>query len=129
MDPNRKDNGNNGPNRGGDNKSPKNNIWLTLLIAVAAVFIISSLYNMINASQYTQTTWSDFRTAMDAQEIVEAEIQYDRIIYLTREEAEKPAAQQKACYTGLPTTYNQMEQLYPLYRCRCFGCRRYYKPY
>ena len=109
MDPNRKDNGNNGPNRGGDNKSPKNNIWLTLLIAVAAVFIISSLYNMINASQYTQTTWSDFRTAMDAQEIVEAEIQYDRIIYLTREEAEKPAAQQKACYTGLPTTYNQME--------------------
>ena len=109
MDQNRKTDGNNGPNRGGDNKSPKNNIWLTLLIAVAAVFIISSIYNMINASQYTQTTWSDFRAAMEAQTIVEAEIHYDRVIYLTREEAEKPAAQQKACFTGLPTTYNQME--------------------
>ena len=30
------------------------------------------------------------------------EIQSDRIIYMTKEEAGKPAAMQKACYTGLP---------------------------
>ena len=109
MDPNRNDSRNNGPKKPDDNKNPKNSLWVKLMIAVAAVFIISSIYNMINASQYNQTTWSDFRTSMAAGEIVEAEIQYDRIIYLTREEAEKPASQQKACFTGLPTTYNQME--------------------
>ena len=109
MDPNRKTDGNNGPKKPEDNKNPKNNIWVKLLIAVAAVFIISSIYNMVNASQYNQTTWSDFRASMAAGEIAEAEIQYDRIIYLTREEAAKPASQQKACFTGLPTTYNQME--------------------
>ena len=109
MEPNRKDSGNNGPKKPNDNKNPKNSLWVKLMIAVAAVFLISTIYNMINASQYNQTTWSDFRESMDAGEIVEAEIQYDRIIYLTREESEKPAAQQKACYTGLPTTYNQME--------------------
>ena len=109
MDMNRKDPPQNGPNKGGDNKTPKNNIWITLLIAVAAVFAISSIYSAINKSQYNQTTWSDFRQAMAAGQIAEAEIQYDRIIYLTKEEAQKPASQQKACYTGLPTTYNQME--------------------
>ena len=109
MEQNRNDSGNNGPKRDGDNKNPKNNIWVTLLIAVAAVFAITSIYNMINASQYTQTTWSDFRDAMEASSIVEAEIQYDRVIYLTAEEAAKPASQQKACYTGLPSSYNQME--------------------
>ena len=109
MDPNRTDSPNNGPNKPGENKNPRGNLWITLLIAVAAVFVITSIYNMINNSQYNQTTWSDFRASMAAGEIVEAEIQYDRIIYLTKEEAEKPAAQQKACFTGLPTTYNQME--------------------
>ena len=109
MDPNRKMDGNNGPKKPEDNKNPKSSIWIKLLIAVAAVFVISSIYNMINDSQYNQTTWSDFRASMDAGEILEAEIQYDRIIYLTREEADKPASEQKACFTGLPTTYNQME--------------------
>ena len=109
MESNRNNSPNNGPNKPGDNKSPKNNIWITLMIAVAVVFVISGIYNMISNSQYHQTTWSDFRASMEAGEIVEAEIQYDRIIYLTKEEAAKPAAQQKACFTGLPTTYNQME--------------------
>ena len=109
MDPNRKMDGNNGPKKPEDNKNPKSSIWIKLLIAVAAVFVISSIYNAINDSQYNQTTWSDFRASMDAGEILEAEIQYDRIIYLTREEADKPASEQKACFTGLPTTYNQME--------------------
>ena len=109
MDQNRKDSGNNGPKKDGDNKNPKNNLWIKLMIAVAAVFVITGVYNAINKSQYNQTTWSDFRASMEIGEIVEAEIHSDRIIYLTKEESEKPASQQKACYTGLPTTYNQME--------------------
>jgi len=33
---------------------------------------------------------------------VEVEIRYDRIVYMTKEEASKDPRQQKACYTGLP---------------------------
>ena len=109
MDPNRNDRGNNSPKKNGDNKDPKSSIWVKLLIAVAAVFAISSIYNAINDSQYNQTTWSDFRTAMAGNQIVEAELQYDRVIYLTKEEAAKPASSQKACYTGLPSSENMME--------------------
>ena len=108
MDPNQKNSGGSGPKRDGG-KDPKNTLWIKLLIAVAAVFAISSIYNMINQSQYHQTTWSDFRTAMAKKQIVEAELQADRIIYLTAEEARKPAAEQKACYTGLPTGADTMD--------------------
>ena len=109
MDPKHNDPRNNGPKKNGDEKDPKSNIWLKLMIAVAAVFVISSIYNAINASLYNQTTWSDFRAAMDSRQIVEAEIQYDRIIYLTKEEAAKPASSQKACFTGLPSGSDTME--------------------
>ena len=110
MDQNRNNPSQNGPNKpGGNGQKPSNNRWFSLLIALAIVLAVSGLFNAVRSSQYTQTTWSDFRAAMDAGQIVEAEIQYDRVIYLTREESAKPAAQQKACFTGLPTTYNQME--------------------
>ena len=110
MDLNRNDSSNNNnPKKPGDGQKPKGNIWLALVIAVVVMLLIGMIYNSINDSQYTQTTWSDFRSDMYAGNIVEAEIDYDRVIYLTKEQSELPAAQQKACYTGLPTTYNQME--------------------
>ena len=104
MDQNRNDSSPKGPKRpgGGDDRKPGNNRWVALLIAVAIVLAISSIYNAVRGSQYTQTTWSDFRDAMEANQIVEAEIQYDRVIYLTKEEAAKDPSVQKACYTGLP---------------------------
>ena len=110
MDQHRNNPSQNGPNKPDrDGQKPNGNRWVALIIAVAIVLAISGIYNSIRSSQYTQTTWSDFRAAMEAHQIVEAEIQYDRVIYLTREESEKPASQQKACFTGLPTTYNQIE--------------------
>ena len=115
MDPNRKDPSQNGPNKPGDDKSPKRSIWLPLIIAVIAVIAIGSIYNMIAKSMYTETTWSDFRTAYHNDNLTEVEIHYDRVIYLTKEEAAKPAAQQKACFTGLPSSYTQMELADELY--------------
>ncbi|MBP3478077.1 MAG: ATP-dependent zinc metalloprotease FtsH [Oscillospiraceae bacterium] len=79
------------------------NIWVTLLIAVAIVLLISTVYHAIANSQYTQTNYSDFRTEMEKSNLAEVTISYDRIIYLTKEEAAKPAAQQKACFTGIPS--------------------------
>ena len=47
--------------------------------------------------------------AIESNNLEEVEFQYDRIIYLTKEEAKKPDAQQKACYTGLPRGGDMME--------------------
>ncbi|MBQ9147956.1 MAG: ATP-dependent zinc metalloprotease FtsH [Oscillospiraceae bacterium] len=101
MEPNRNDPRRNGPNRP-DPEKKKPNWWLALIIAVAAVLLIGSVYNSISASQYTETDFSDYLEAKAAGNLEEVEIRYDRIIYLTKEEAAKEASQQKACYTGLP---------------------------
>ena len=101
MDPNRNDSHNN-PKKPGDGQKPKANIWLSLIIAVLAMLLIGSIYNMINKSQYQETTWSDFRQAFESNNLAEVELRYDRIIYLTKDEAAKHASEQKACYTGLP---------------------------
>ena len=96
MEPN-----NNKPN---NPKKPdrKPRIWVTLLISVGILLLISAVYNFIRNAQFTQTSMSDFLTAWEENKLAEVEIQYDRILYLTKEEAEKPAAQQKAFYTGIP---------------------------
>ena len=81
---------------------PKNNIWTPLIIALVLVLVFGWIYNAVSNSQYTQTTFSDFQKAMDAKQLAEVEIRSDRIVYLTKEEADKPASQQRACFTGLP---------------------------
>ena len=88
------------PQDGGD-KRPKN-IFVTLLISLGIVLLISSIYNMVTTGQYTETTYDEFRTDVAAGNISEVELEPDRIIYMTKEEAEKPAAQQQAFFTGLP---------------------------
>ncbi len=99
MDPDK----NNGPNKNGpEGNKPKWSIWGALVITVAIILLISTLFNMISKSQYTATTYTDFREAMLAGQLVEVQIQPDRLVYMTREEAAKPAASQKAFYTGLP---------------------------
>jgi len=104
MEPNRNDpKDRNNKNKSSDGKKPKLSIWATLLITVIIVLIVGMIYNAIAGSQYTETTYTDFLDAMEKGELVEVEIQYDRILYMTKEEAAKPASQQKAFYTGLPT--------------------------
>ena len=99
MDPNQ-----NKPNDQKNNgKKPKINIWITLLITVAIVLIISAVYNAIIKSQYTETTYSHFLNAKETGNLSEVQLQYDRIVYMTKDEAAKPASQQKAFYTGLPS--------------------------
>ena len=87
---------------------PKRNIWVTLLITVGIVLLISSVYNAVVNSQYTETTYNDFLNAKNAGELSEVEFTYDRIIYQTKEEADKPASQQTVFYTGLPSGGDKM---------------------
>ena len=98
--PNNNNNNNDGRKPGGNR--PKGSIGTALLITLAIVLLVNWIYGSISKSQYTQTSFSDFLAAKDAGQLSEVEIQSDRIIYMTTEEAGKPAAMQKACYTGLP---------------------------
>ena len=98
--PNNNNNNNDGRKPGGNR--PKGSIGTALLITLAIVLLVNWIYGSISRSQYTQTSFSDFLAAKDAGQLSEVEIQSDRIIYMTKEEAGKPAAMQKACYTGLP---------------------------
>ena len=100
MDPNR----GNDPNKSQkpDGNQPRNNYFTPLMIALALVLVFSWVMNMVESSQYTQTTYSDFLEAKAAGQLAEVEFQTDRVVYMTKEEAAKPPSQQKACYTGLP---------------------------
>ena len=98
--PNNNNNNNDGRKPGGNR--PKGSIGTALLITLAIVLLVNWIYGSISKSQYTQTSFSDFLAAKDAGQLSEVEIQSDRIIYMTKEEAGKPAAMQKASYTGLP---------------------------
>ena len=82
-------------------KKPKS-IWLALVITIAIVLVVSMAYNTLSRSQYKEVDYNDFATAMENGDLVEVELQYDRIVFLTRQEEEKPSAQRKACFTGLP---------------------------
>jgi len=99
MNPNNSPNGN---KPGGNDKRPKPNIWVALIVTVAIILIISSVFNALSNSRYTVVTYSDFVQAKEKGQLHSVELQADRIVYLTKEEAEKPEAMQKACYTGLP---------------------------
>ena len=100
--------GNRPNNNSGGDKKPKNNIVITLIITVLVVLLISSVFNMVRNSKYTETTYSDFLQERANHNLAEVEIDYDRIIYLTKDEAAKDAAQQQACYTGFPRNGDAM---------------------
>ena len=101
MDLNRGNNPNNGKKPEGDR--PKGSYFTPLMIALILVLLFSWIMNAVEKSQYTETTMSDFFEAKNAGQLAEVELRYDRILYMTKEEAAKDPAQQKACYTGLPS--------------------------
>ncbi len=93
---------NNQPPQKPEDKRPKGSIWLAIIVSLALILVVSALYRTISKSQYNQTTLSEFYDELKNDNLAEVEIRYDRVLYLTREEAAKPAREQKACYTGLP---------------------------
>jgi len=102
MEPNRNNNQNPNKKPEGGPERPKGNFGTALLITLVLVLVFSWVLNTVEKSQYTQTDWNDFVKAKEAGQLAEVELQSDRVLYMTREEAAKDPSQQKACYTGLP---------------------------
>ena len=101
MEPNQGNNPNNGKKPGGDR--PKGSYFTPLMIALILVLLFSWIMNTVEKSQYTETTLSDFFAAKDAGQLAQVELRYDRIVYMTKEEAAKEMSRQKACFTGIPS--------------------------
>ena len=92
-------------NRKPDNrdKKPKGNLWVTLIITAAVILVISLIYNQVLHSLQTESDYNHFLEAMENNNLAEVELQYDRIVYMTREDKEKEPSQQVVYYTGLPS--------------------------
>ena len=101
MEPNR-NNDQNGPKKPGGDK-PKNGYFTPLMIALVLVLLFSWIMNTVEKSQYTETRWDEFVAAKENGQLSEVDIQGDRVVYMTKEEAAKEPSQQKACFTGLPS--------------------------
>ncbi len=116
MDNRNHDQNNNRNQNPNEPQKPRGNMWVTVIVALAVVLLISIVYNTVSESQYTQTTYSQFREALLGGQVEEVEVQSDRILYLTKEEAAKDAAQQQVSYTGLPSGDKMalLEELYEM---------------
>ena len=85
-----------------EGERPKGGYITPLMIALVLVLVFSWVSNMVEKSQYQETTIADFWTAMEQNQLAEVEIKGDRILYMTKEEAAKEPSAQKASFTGLP---------------------------
>ncbi len=74
----------------------------TVIFSVVLMLAIMLIFNAVKDSQYKETTYDEFYKLWKEGQLSEVEIHEDRIYYLTVEEAEKPAKEQTACFTGLP---------------------------
>ena len=96
-------------NRNDQNKSPnrdekkKPNLLVALIISAAVILLVSWLFNTVSASMYTQKDFSHFLDARENNNLAEVELRSDRIIYLLKEDAEKPEIEKIYYYTGLPS--------------------------
>ena len=100
MEPNRNNDQNNPKKPGGD--KPRS-FFTPLMIALVLVLVFSWVMNAVEKSQYNEMTIGDFFEARENGQLAEVEIRYDRILYMTKEEAAKEPSAQKACFTGLPS--------------------------
>ena len=88
------------PNNG--DKRPKVSVWIPILITIGIILLITTIFNLVRDSQYTETTFSHFMEARENKNLHEVRIESDRIVYMTKDEAAKPAREQEAFFTGLP---------------------------
>ena len=97
-----------------ENDRPKH-IGTAVIVSLALILLFTWVFNTISNSQYTQTTYSEFLEAKETGNLAEVELKYDRILYMTKEEAAKDPSKQRACYTGIPVGIDGDALLQELY--------------
>ena len=98
----------NKPQNGDDGRQGRRIVFL-MVAALIATLLINSVYTSIVNAYLSEIPYNEFQEYLDKDEIAELEFQSDRIVILTREEAKKPAAQQRMYYTGIIPNYDNSE--------------------
>ena len=98
----------NKPQNGDDGRQGRRIVFL-MVAALIATLLINSVYASIANAYLSEIPYNEFQEYLDKDEIAELEFQSDRIVILTREEAKKPAAQQRMYYTGIIPNYANSE--------------------
>ena len=98
----------NKPQDGDDGREGRRIVFL-MVAALIATLLINSVYTSIANAYLSEIPYNEFQEYLDKDEIAELEFQSDRIVILTREEAKKPAAQQRMYYTGIIPNYDNSE--------------------
>ena len=95
-----------GPQPGNDDENRKaRRIVMLIVAALIATLLINSLYTTISNAYLTEITYTEFKELLASDQISEVEFQSDdRIVILTKDQAEKPKSQQRLYYTGLIPT-------------------------
>ena len=95
--------GPNGPNKKGGPGSAKPSIFPLIITAIILFLVMNGLSSLISNSNMKQKTYTAFLDYLQSGKIAQVEFSTDRVIFLTKDEAEKPERQQINYYTGLIT--------------------------
>ena len=106
---------NNRNNKRPDEKKPRG-VLVTLLLTIAVMALIIFLFNSIRGSKFEESTFSEFMDRMESGQLAEVELHTDKIVYLTKLEATKPADEQHYYFTGLPTGVKTIDLAVELHR-------------
>ena len=93
-----------------DHSKRTKSILIMVVVALAFTIIINLVYTSIANSYLKQITFTEFQALLDEGKVDSVDIDTDRFLILTKEEAEKPEAKQIIYYTGRPTSM----ELWPL---------------
>ena len=94
--------GNKNGGRKDDQNRPKLNTILPIAgLAVAFVLLLNFLYTSYSESMMQEINYNKFKDMLKNGEISEVEIQNDRILIKTKDQADEPEGQQTIYYTGL----------------------------
>ena len=85
-----------------------------LALAVVIVLLFNWVYNSITAAQLEEKSYSDFLTMVQNNQLAEVQFQTDRVLFITKEEANQPGAAQTIYYTGLITGTDNTDLVYKM---------------
>ena len=74
-----------------------------LVLAVVIVLLFNWVYNSITSAQLEEKSYTDFLTMVQNNQLAEVQFEVDRVLFITKEEADRPGASQTIYYTGLIT--------------------------
>jgi cell division protease FtsH len=91
-----------GKNNQGDDNGPKLNTILPIaVLAILFVLLFNFLYSSYAASMTEEIKYNEFKQMLEDGEVDEVEIQSDRILVLTKEQAKEAEGSRVIYYTGL----------------------------